>query len=251
MSQEAILYAIPNSHPCRTAEKGLQLKGIPYRRVELAPIYHQLPQRLRFGRPTVPGLRLTSGEKVVGSRQILHRLDELTPEPPLLPADPAAREQVEEIERWGDEVFQDVVRRIEVRALARSEASIVVPAGAGTRMLGLPVPTFWVRLNARPGALLSARLYGASEEQVRKDLASLPGHLDGVDRSLADGLIGGEQLNVADLQLASSLRVLSTMGDLLPLIEGRPSLRLAERVFPDWPTAIPSGTLPAEWLPER
>ncbi|CAN5450062.1 hypothetical protein BH20ACT17_BH20ACT17_03100 [soil metagenome] len=50
--------------------------------------------RLRFAQRTVPALRLDGGEKVQGSRAILRRLDELVPEPPLLPADPAARDAV-------------------------------------------------------------------------------------------------------------------------------------------------------------
>jgi hypothetical protein len=42
-----------------------------------------------------------------------------------------------------------------------------------------------------------------------------------------------------------------TLGDIRPLIEGRPCAALAERWF--WPSAgsAPAGALPAGWVPER
>ena len=51
----AKLYVVPASHPCATVAAALDLKGLPYRRVELAPAFHKLHQKLRFGgRGTVP-----------------------------------------------------------------------------------------------------------------------------------------------------------------------------------------------------
>ena len=67
---------------------------------------------LLYGGRTVPGMRI-AGERLVGSRPIMCRLDELAPEPALLPpvGDPSHIE-VLEAERWGDEVLQGVPRRI-------------------------------------------------------------------------------------------------------------------------------------------
>ena len=48
-----------------------------------------------FGPRTVPGLRIDGTEKISGSRAIMRRLDQLAPEPPLFPADPAQRAPVE------------------------------------------------------------------------------------------------------------------------------------------------------------
>ena len=102
------LYALPASHPCAAVEVALALKGIAYDRVDLLPMSQLAIGPLRYGGTTVPGMRIGS-ERLVGSRAIMRRLDELVPEPALLPApgDPA-RERVLEIERWGDEVFQSV-----------------------------------------------------------------------------------------------------------------------------------------------
>jgi glutathione S-transferase len=94
----------------------------------------------------------------------------------------------------------------------------------------------------------AARFHGANEQAVRADLAALPAHLDHVDRLIADGVIGGEQPNAADLQLGSSLKILSDLDDVRPLFEGRPALRLGERLFPELRGSCPAGTLPASWL---
>ena len=84
----------------------------------------------------------------------------------------------------------------------------------------------------------------ASAARVRADLAALPGHLDHIDAWIADGVIGGQQPNAADLQIAATLRMLSTLGDVRPMMEGRPSLALALRLFPSYAGHMPAGALP-------
>ena len=41
------------------------------------------------------------------------------------------------------------------------------------------------------------------------------------------------------------------MGDLRPLIEGRPGEEIARRWFPDYPGEVPAGAFPAGWVPAR
>jgi len=55
---QLILYTIPGSHPCETVEAALALKGLDYDRVDLLPGLSQFQQLARFGRRTVPGLRV-------------------------------------------------------------------------------------------------------------------------------------------------------------------------------------------------
>jgi glutathione S-transferase len=88
----------------------------------------------------------------------------------------------------------------------------------------------------------------ARDETARADLVALPGHLDRIDAWIADGVLGGEQPNAADLQIGSTVRLLQTIGDVRALIDGRPAARLAD-YFPAMVGAIAPGTLPAEWLP--
>ena len=82
---------------------------------------------------------------------------------------------------------------------------------------------------------------------MRADLASLPGHLDRIDGWIADGVMGGEELNAADFQIAPSIRLAMTFDDLRPAIEKRPAGELATRVIPHFPGRTPP-IFPPEWL---
>lgn len=242
----AKLYVIHGSHPCAAVERALTLKGIAYKRVEYPPPMHVPFQRLRFGARTVPSIRFDDGEKLSGSRPIMRRLEELAPDPPLFPGDPALRARVEEAERWGEEVFQPIARRLLWPAFARAPRAMY-GYQEGQRNPSLPAPVI--------GALapvitrLERRLNHATDEATRADLQALPGHLDRIDAWIDEGVLGGEAANAADLQIATTLRVMLTLEDIQPLIEGRPAAALARRLFPDHPGRVPAGTLPAEWLP--
>ena len=234
------LYVIHNSHPCVTAERALQLKGQPYRIHEMAPAMHVPEQWLRFRATTVPVLVLGNGERIVGSRAIVHRLDQLVPEPRLLPEDPALRARVVEAERWGDEVLQPVPRRlIWTGVCARPEA--LASYSEGSR---LPLPGFVQRLAAPRIARVARWRNKGGEAQARKDLAVLPGQLDRVDAWIAEGVMGSAEPNAADLQIATSIGLLATMDDLKPLLDGRPCLKLAQRLFPSYGGHLPAGALP-------
>jgi glutathione S-transferase len=216
------LYVLPGSHPCAAVEAALALKSIPYQRVDLLPMSQILLGPLRYGGTTVPGMRL-DGERIVGSRPIMRRLDALVADPALLPApsDPSYAKLLE-AERWGDEVLQSVPRRILDVAFLRRPA--VMESYAGDAKLPLPRPLL------RPALPLTARLMAirnhARDDAARADFAALPGQLDRVDAWIAEGLLGGEQPNAADLQIGSTIRLLMSIGDVRPLIEGRPAARL-------------------------
>jgi glutathione S-transferase len=241
------LYASPASHPCAAVEVALRRKGIDYERVELLPLSQIVIGPLRYGGTTVPGLRI-DGERLAGSRTIMHRLDALAPDPPLLPplSDAVARARVLEAERWGDEVLQSVPRRIIDACFLRAPQTM--ESYAQGAKLPLPVGTM------RPAMPLTARLMArrnhALDEIVQADLAALPAQLDHIDSWIADGVLGGDAPNAADLQIGSSIRLLSTIADVRPLIEGRPCERLT-RWFDPQPGEVPAGTLPQEWLPVR
>lgn len=241
------LYALPASHPCAAVEVALRLKGIDYKRIELLPMSQVLIGPLRYGGTTVPGLRI-DGERLAGSRTIMRRLDALAPNPPLLPAlsDAVARARVLEAERWGDEVLQSVPRRI-IDVCFLRDPSAMESYAEGAK---LPVPTSMMRPAMPLTARLMARRNHALDEIAQADLAALPAQLDHIDAWIADGVLGGETPNAADLQIGSSIRLLATIGDVRPLIEGRPCERLTQW-FDRQPGEVPAGTLPAGWLPAR
>ena len=50
---------------------------------------------------------------------------------------------------------------------------------------------------------------------------------------IADGVLGGAQLNAADFMVAPSLALILYRPDVLPLFEGRPALELVDRLLPE------------------
>jgi glutathione S-transferase len=240
---KAILIGVPSSHPTLTAALALERKGIPYRRIDLVPgVSRGLLRVLGFPGTRVPALRL-NGQRLQGSRTITRALDALRPEPPLFPAAPAERQAVESAERWGDEVLQDVPRRLTWGALKRDRSgieSLLADARTG-------VPASIAAPASIPVIPLSARLNRVNDAALRADLERVPALIDRVDELIAEGVIGGAEPNAADLQIAPSVRLLSVLDDIRPAIEGRPAAELAERVASRLRGHIPP-VFPAEWL---
>lgn len=235
------LYVIPGSHPCATVMGALDRKGLEYKRVDLLPGLSPLQQKLNFGKRTVPGLKI-GHERVAGSRLILKALEGLVPDPPLYPSDPDARRLHDEAELWGDDVLQESVRWFIVNALARA------PEAAETYLAGakLPKPPNAV---LKLGFKLEMRALGRDDEYVRQELAALPRYIERIDAWIADGVLGGDAPTAADFQIAASLRLMLTIADIAPLVEGTAAGDLARRLFPDYAGHVPAGTLPAGWVP--
>jgi glutathione S-transferase len=237
------LYVLPASHPCAVAEAALRLKSLDYKRVDLLPMTQKLIGPLRYGGGTVPGLRV-DGERIVGSRAIARRLDELVPDPALYPAELERRKQVIQAEAWGDETLQAVPRRIVDQLFLRRPGAMESYAGDAK----LPLPMWMLRPSQPLVARLMAIANRASESAVQEDLRALPDYLDKIDGWITEGLLGGAQPNAADLQIGSSVRLLESFGDVAPLIAGRPAARLA-RYFPPLVGSVEAGVLPDDWIP--
>jgi glutathione S-transferase len=237
------LYVIPASHPCTTAELMLARKGIDYKRRDLVTAMHiPILKAMRFPSRTVPAIKADDGRKVQGTREISRYLDELQPEPPLFPTE--NRAAVEDAERWGDEELQSVPRRLSYYALARDRSQL--KGFMEGYKLGLPASV--AAATAAPIIRAELKIQNASDDAVRTDLERLPALLDHVDGLIAQGVIGGDEPNAADYQIATSVRLLMAFDQLRPLIDARPAGAWAERLAPDPGGRFPSG-LPAEWIP--
>ena len=234
---ELTLYVVPASHPCAAVELALQRKGLAYRRVDLLPIWHVVHQTIVFGRRTVPGLKLPTGEKVVGSRAILRVLDGLEPEPPLLPTDAARRAKIEAAEAWGEEILQPLARRLLWSAAQRHPAALE----SYSEGADLPVPAALAVKTAPAVVRLERLLNRATAEAERADRAALETNLARADGYVDEGVIGADPANVADLQIGASVRLLLTLDELRPALAERPSGRLALRLFPAYPGRMPAG----------
>lgn len=240
----AKLYGIPGSHPVRAAQLMLDHKGVGWNQVDVPSVLCRPFLRARgFPGSTVPAMVL-DGRKVQTTRAISRALDEIRPDPPLFPTDPDRRRAVEDAERWGDEVLQPVPRRIAVASLVRDSAGM---ASFLERPL-LGMPPRMVEATAKPIMAGSRRINKADDDAVRRDVAALPGMLDRVDELIAEGVIGAGELNAADFQIATSVRLLLAFEDVASLVEGRPAADHARRAVPHYPGHLPR-KLPRSWLP--
>ncbi len=237
------LYSVPGSHPVAATEAMLRHKGIAYKRTDLVTFFAKpILRLLGFSSATVPAIKI-DGRKFQGSRAIAAELDRLKPEPPLFPSDPEKRAAVLEAERWGDEDLQHPIRQISLWSIKHSGVALRSYL-EGTK-LGLP--TAVTAATAPPIIAAYTRYNGATDEVVRDNLARLGEMLQKVDDWIAAGVLDGDELNAADFQIASSLRLALTLQDLRPAIDGRPAGRLARRAIPTFHGDTPP-ILPAAWL---
>jgi glutathione S-transferase len=231
----ATLFGIPSSHPTLAGQLMLEHKGVEFRRIDLvAGVHRGILRALGFPRKTVPAIRL-DGARVQGTTEIALALDALIPEQPLFPADPDRRREVEEAEAWGNEVLQPVPRRLVWNGLGHDRSELATYLEGAK--LGIPVPV--AARVAPPIAMLARRLNRATDANVKRDLAALPGLIDRVDELIERGVIGGTERNAADYQIATSISFLLTMDDLRAMIEGRPAERLAREVVKHQPGHLP------------
>lgn len=248
---EPVLYAIPGSHACRSATLMLEHKGFDYRRVDLFTGLHPLLLRRKGfsghakpirqvdgGTPrmlalldrggTVPALLWDDGEHIQTNHEIARFLDRVRDSPPLFPSDPQLRSEVEEAERWGDEVFQMAARRVALAAATHGLDSFYERGNRGP--LGpLLASRDSVRVFASVGARVSFRVNRGNEPEL---IDALSGMFDRIDAWIEAGVIGGEELNAADFMILPSLALLSYCRTLRPVIAPRPAGALLERVLP-------------------
>lgn len=240
------LYVFADSYPCEAVLAAARHKGLDVDRVDVPPVVHAPVMYARFGARTVPGA-VIDGRKVHGTSAIFRALDAVAPTPPLFPADPGLRAAVEAAEAWGAGPFQDIGRRLvwfhfagrpgEVRRWAERDEH------APTRVLK--------RALARPMARIAASVNGATADRVEADVDALPALLDRIDGLVADGVIGDPQApNAADFQVLSSVGAWWLLRDLRPVLDGRPCVAHALRLFPGYAEGdgIAGGVIPGAWL---
>ena len=245
------LYVIPGSHACRSAILMLEHKRVPYRRVEFVTLTHPIAARLhgfdageqkrsaggrrtgplRFGDRwgTVPGLA-ADGHRVSTNHGIARFLEERHPDPPLFPTDSAKRHAVEEAESWANGPLQMAARRVPL-AWAVREPGAASRATADGRMGHLLYRHALPRRLVLP--FLGRRVFAVDERSDGEVLPELREMLDRIDAWIAEGVLGGEQLTVADFMVAPSLALMLYRPDIRPLFDGRPALELVDRLLPE------------------
>jgi glutathione S-transferase len=225
LTQEATLYAIPGSHAARTGELMLQHKGLAYRRVDLPAGLHRALVRMGgFHGDRVPAVRFADGRRAQGTRPLARALDEVQPEPRLVPGDP----RVEEAERWGDQVLQQWARRMVAAAGAR-DLDLLHDRGNSGRLGAL-----LSKSETRRRLICTAVLAGfrVTPARLREDHRRAGELLDRVDAWIAEDVLDGERLNCADYQIVTSLALADARLDLRAAMRGRWLYGLVDRVLP-------------------
>lgn len=237
-----VLHAVPFSHPCLAVSAVLDRHGLEYERVEMVSGTHgdEIERIYGEGNRTVPGL-LVDDEPVHGTTAIFEKLDELVDDADLYPAAVAAA--IQEAERGIAEDLQDAGRVLAFGALHFRPEALGTFAGSGP--LDPAGTDFAIKL-----ARGAWRYIGITAERLANVLAALPEQLDIVDELIEGGAIGGDEPTALDFQIGSSLHLLMQIGDVRPLIQGRPAEALVDAWFEPGPADIPAGAFPAGWVPE-
>ncbi len=241
MPPKVKFYGFQGSNSVYTGRLMLEHKGIDYKPVMLMPGPHAfIMLGLGFQTMGVPAVKI-DGRRVQGTRVISRELDDLVPRT-AVPCRPRQAQGRQRAERWGEDL-QNAVRRLFYCAGRRDRAvfrSVMSPARSlpmrGALYLGTPLI---VRL--------ASGAHRASDAAGREDLELMPQRLDQIDAWIAEGVLGGEELNAADFQIAVNVSAMMLFDQLRPFIEDRPAAELGQRVAPDYVGHI-GDVLPHEWL---
>ena len=192
------LHQFRHSAFCLKVRMALQAKGLSFREVEVTPGIGQVSLFRLSGQRQVPVL--VDGDDVVSdSSAICRYLEEMRPEPALIPADPKQRAQMQLIEDWADTTLAAAVRSALLQAAADDAQlrEVLLPDD-------VPSPVRQL-MSGLPGGWLSSFGELLGQEQRASMLSSLCSVADGLDPY---GCLVGHAISLADLALAAQLSLL-------------------------------------------
>ena len=192
------LHQFRRSAFCLKVRMALQAKGLSFREVEVTPGIGQVSLFRLSGQRQVPVL--VDGDDVVSdSSAICRYLEEMRPEPALIPADPKQRAQMQLIEDWADTTLAAAVRSALLQAAADDAQlrEVLLPDD-------VPSPVRQL-MSGLPGGWLSSFGELLGQEQRASMLSSLCSVADGLD---PNGCLVGHAISLADLALAAQLSLL-------------------------------------------
>jgi glutathione S-transferase len=195
------LYQFCFSHFNEKARWALDYKGIPHVRHSLLPGPHARTAKKISGQSAVPILKI--GDSVVpGSAQIIGRLEEVYPDPPLYPGDVQQQRRALEIQDWFDRKVGPQIRCALFHALSQDVgyfskifSSRQSPVVRTAYRWFFPAVVHLIKRDMKINDISAAR--GREATQAA---------LDFVERNSRDtGYLVGNSFSVADLAAASLL----------------------------------------------
>jgi glutathione S-transferase len=189
------LIQIPFSHNCVKVRRALELKGLPFETLNIAPM-ERAPVRRASGQELVPVL-VDGGRAIADSTAILLYLEETHPEPPLLPRDPRRRAECLVLEDWADAAFMSLTRRLAYWNALRTPDAIESRFFPGARGL-------WRRAGGILARRALRRRFRLSEWQNERDEPEAR-RLSRLAMERLDGraYLVGDSVTIADLALAA------------------------------------------------
>ena len=230
---EAKLYVIPGSHPSRTRDADAGAQGNPLQagRPDAGDLQGRRCGRMRFPGVTVPALKL-DGKRIQGSDGDRTRARPDPARTASLPTDPEKRGEGRGGEALGRRASSSRPRRLSWWAFKREpRADGELLGGRPPRGAGRPRGQDRRRRSSRPPRASTRRPTRTCGPTSRP----CPADLDRIDAWITDGVIGGEEPNAADFQIAPSVRLLMSFDDLRPCIERGPRASWRRGSFPTSP----------------
>jgi glutathione S-transferase len=205
--QEIVFYQIPISHFCEKIHWALDFKGLPYRPVSVNPFTRRELEEVSE-RKQVPVIR--HGDRVVyDSSEIVFYLDEIAPQPPLVPPKEPERRECLEIERMADEEIGPAVRRLAYEAVFADRkmfARIMLPKKGATRLFN--------PLRRRVMKGLLTWHFGITRGRLSADRVRMSEVLTELQAKLGERRhFVGDSLTIADIAVASLMNPLEIVSD--------------------------------------
>jgi glutathione S-transferase len=195
-----VLWQLQLSHYVEKARWALDYKRVPHVRRSLLPGLHLLKaKRLTGDISTTPVLTI-DGWSIGDSTRIIAAIEELWPQPPLYPEDPASRGRALELEEFFDEQLGPHIRRAFYNELL-PHPQLVVPLFTEGRPLakraGLRAGFPMLRVAMR-------RRFEISAESAAHSRAKIVAAMDRLEREMsASGFLVGDSFTIADLTAAA------------------------------------------------
>ena len=188
------LFQIPFSHNCVKARHVLELKGLEYDTVDINPAIRS-PVRKVSDQPLVPAL-VDGDHNVAGSTAILLYLEDVYPEPPLLPEDEDERAESLLLVDWADAVFMALTRRL-------AYSSILSSGNLGQLFFPTLPRTVRAPSATLAGVILRLR-FGISKRSDRRDIPEAKrAAAVALERLGGRAYLVGDHLTLADVTLAA------------------------------------------------